>query len=541
MEDLLVGLIVFAPLLLFILIFFVTEILLIKQRENKESEIDWKGIQEEIETINKLNKVKESENTFEDQKETNSKPKVYKSNFTNKKSPIWPLASIEVPPNKEKEDNLEELLSIDNNTIAKKVFENKLEINRVYKKINIYKIFDVSKDQRGEKWRNGYCEHNNYFFIFANIKIPGVKYTSKDYKNIINEENELEWEAQNNSKISWESIQNLKKSNPYIFVRYIDFRSGIYKFIGVGECIEIKNTSPVYFRWKIHYLPYLNSNYISKTKKSISYKNVSSQYEQIKKKEKVEKEVKKVIDKTNLSISKSENKSKLLNKDALRKIFNEVVKNNFNIYNINENPFKIKSINNRNTKKSYWVFLKNISPAYFANPDVSRIQIANKPIFKKIQEQKELCIPIGYDSENKTFVIWNPKLFLERILNNENISIYSRFSEQANLTESYKDFKLTNDEKVFVVQSTFLSIFLINIMSYFEITDNALITKKNTSLSPLRKILTNKDIDEVNQILKNGKASKSKALSIIMDNNKNLTLSECHDLLKKQKSFLNIT
>lgn len=277
----------------------------------------------------------------------------------------------------------------------------------------------------------------------------------------------------------------------------------------------------------------------------IDWKGIQEKKEainKVKESEKVEKEVKKVIDKTNLSISKSENKSKLLNKDALRKIFNEVVKNNFNIYNINENPFKIKSINNRNTKKSYWVFLKNISPAYFANPDVSRIQIANKPIFKKIHEQKELCIPIGYDSENKTFVIWNPKLFLERILNNENISIYSRFSEQANLTESYKDFKLTNDEKVFVVQSTFLSIFLINIMSYFQIKEDD-VKKSDNHFLPKSENKLFKYLGDADDLLKS--VGFLKTVEMMYEKNKeneafkDFELTDWFDLITQYKDHKN--
>ena len=175
------------------------------------------------------------------------------------------------------------------------------------------------------------------------------------------------------------------------------------------------------------------------------------------------------------------------------------------IYNlisrINYHPFKIKFIHGKGDKESYWVFLKNISPAYFENPDVSRIQIANKPIFKKIHEQKELCIPVGYDSKSKNFVIWNPSSFLARVLSNDNISIYSRFSEQANLTEKLKEFRLTNDEKVFVVNSSFLSVFLRNIKTYFKINTNSSLLSSDQEL--LFKYLS--DVDDLlksNEVLK---------------------------------------
>ena len=83
------------------------------------------------------------------------------------------------------------------------------EINRVYRKSDIYKIFNVPKAQKGGKWRNGYCEHNNEFFIFANIGIPGKTDAGEyDYKNEINDDAEMDWEAQNGSKLSWASVQN---------------------------------------------------------------------------------------------------------------------------------------------------------------------------------------------------------------------------------------------------------------------------------------------------------------------------------------------
>tara|TARA_B100001059_G_scaffold77407_1_gene75122 strand:+ start:2150 stop:3952 length:1803 start_codon:yes stop_codon:yes gene_type:complete len=425
------------------------------------------------------------------------------------------------------------------NNVALK--EKLFEINRVYRKSDIYKIFNVPKVQQGGKWRNGYCEHNNEFFIFANIGIPGKTEAGEyNYKNKINDNDEMEWEAQNGSKLSWPTVQKLKKSNPYIFVRYKDFRSGIYKFIGVGDCMETKDTSPVYFKWRI--CDYKESNDIDKKNEFIEVISAVNQFKKIK-----DKKEKKPIERTTKKIPSTNNiaqkKANLLDKDSLKKIFYNLIKKNFNIYKRDENPFKIKYIHSKTLKISYWVFLKNISPAHLSNPDISRIQIENKPIFNEINEKKEICIPIGYDSINKVFIVWNPDLFLKRILNNKKISIYSRFSDQTNLIENFKEFDLTNDEKVFVVNSNFLPIFLKNIKTYFKINNNiseTLSKQSNTSLLPNSQKVLFKYLSDVDDLLKSNKVLEavSETFEKHKDNKdfKNFEFNDWFDLIIAYKN-----
>ena len=194
-------------------------------------------------------------------------------------------------------------------------------------------------------------------------------------------------------------------------------------------------------------------------------------------------------------------------------------------------------------KISYWVFLKNISPAHLSNPDISRIQIENKPIFNEINEKKEICIPIGYDSINKVFIVWNPDLFLKRILNNKKISIYSRFSDQTNLIENFKEFDLTNDEKVFVVNSNFLPIFLKNIKTYFKINNNiseTLSKQSNTSLLPNSQKVLFKYLSDVDDLLKSNKVLEavSETFEKHKDNKdfKNFEFNDWFDLIIAYKN-----
>ena len=400
-------------------------------------------------------------------------------------------------------------------TVEKEVLKEALfEINRVYRKTDIYKILNVPKGQRGGKWRNGYCEHNKDFFIFANIGIPGKTDVGVfDYKNMVSGD-KMEWEAQNGSKLSWPTVQKLISSNPYIFVRYKDFRSGSYKFIGVGECVETRDTTPVYFKWRICGYQKATVKPLKKLPKTESVlKQHQERIEKYGSDEVVEKPKEKktgTIKKKTLGVKKtSKKKEQLLDSQALRKIFNGFVKNNFNIYGGAENPFKIRYIHDETSKEFYWIFLKNISPAYFDNPDVSRIQVGNKHVFKEIQEERGMCIPVGYDSENKVFVVWSPDLFLERVVKNRNISIYSRFSEQSSLDGNFKEFLLKNDENVYVVKPSFISVFLKNIRSYF-VTDKFSNFKTVEKSSKSKKTSFGKNskfkhLSEVDDIIDSGK------------------------------------
>jgi len=81
------------------------------------------------------------------------------------------------------------------------------------------------------------------------------------------------------------------------------------------------------------------------------------------------------------------------------------------------NPFSISIYGNE-----FYVFLKNISPAYFANsPDITRVQLPFSDHFIKIQKDGKLFIILGYDAANDVFVS------LEGYLsNNEKILLFRR-------------------------------------------------------------------------------------------------------------------
>ena len=68
------------------------------------------------------------------------------------------------------------------------------------------------------------------------------------------------------------------------------------------------------------------------------------------------------------------------------------------------NPFIYK----REKFKCY-VFIKNISPAYYINyPDNSRVQLPTSDRFKDVINSNLDFLIIGYDLKNEVFVSWNP-------------------------------------------------------------------------------------------------------------------------------------
>ena len=68
------------------------------------------------------------------------------------------------------------------------------------------------------------------------------------------------------------------------------------------------------------------------------------------------------------------------------------------------NPFHIKL----NGKEMY-IYIKNLSSAYFSNTDVWRIQLPIRDDFEEIKGSPLDFVLLGYDGENDVYTAWNPK------------------------------------------------------------------------------------------------------------------------------------
>jgi hypothetical protein len=126
------------------------------------------------------------------------------------------------------------------------------------------------------------------------------------------------------------------------------------------------------------------------------------------------------------------------------------------------NPFLIKI-----GTKQYFVFLKNLSPAYFKNsPDVTRVQLPYSDHFSKIFKADIPFIILGYDVDTDTVVTWNPKKVKERLNAKSNVSLYARSSLQEQVKDNeFKFGYLSNGEKIVLFKRE-------NLINYFDASLN---------------------------------------------------------------------
>jgi hypothetical protein len=152
--------------------------------------------------------------------------------------------------------------------------------------------------------------------------------------------------------------------------------------------------------------------------------------------------------------------TKLFSKDLKLK-FIEPFKNETG-YTFGEgNPFLIKLKN-----KKYYIYLKNLTPAYFKNlPDITRVQLPYNENFKKILEEKTVFFILGYDFEADVFVTWNPSRIKERLNTRNNVSLYSRKSLQEKVKKTeFKIGELANSEKIVLFKRS-------NLINFFHEID----------------------------------------------------------------------
>lgn len=120
----------------------------------------------------------------------------------------------------------------------------------------------------------------------------------------------------------------------------------------------------------------------------------------------------------------------------------------------------------------FYVYIKNLSSAYFANPDVSRAQMTGVDVLLEIQKTDALFVLLGYDADNHVFAAWNPHVAKQRIGTASSPSLYSRFSWQKEAKEQrfFITRELKNEGRVILFPKDNLSLFLGNIDVFFPDT-----------------------------------------------------------------------
>lgn len=124
-------------------------------------------------------------------------------------------------------------------------------------------------------------------------------------------------------------------------------------------------------------------------------------------------------------------------------------------------------------KEQFYVYIKNISSAYFSDRDkTTRAQLPIKPEFKTIKESNIPFIFFGYDGINDVLVSWNFHIAKERLNVGKSVSFYSRIFYQSEVKDGeFLRRKLKNgDLPVFFKRSNLVEFFK-NINSFFSTND----------------------------------------------------------------------
>ena len=153
------------------------------------------------------------------------------------------------------------------------------------------------------------------------------------------------------------------------------------------------------------------------------------------------------------------------------------------------NPFHVEV-----NEKEYYIYIKNLSPAYFQNPDVWRVQLPIREEFDQIKETDVPFILLGYDADNDVYTTWNPTWTKQRLNVAESVSFYSRLSlqEEVNTTKEFKRLTLNNDGEVVAFPRESLRLFFATFKGLFQGSGNyvAMGSKKRTEANEAYKIFT---------------------------------------------------
>ncbi len=154
------------------------------------------------------------------------------------------------------------------------------------------------------------------------------------------------------------------------------------------------------------------------------------------------------------------------NNKKLIKLTDEVLSENESYRRDNdESPFKIHL-----GDKTLWIYVKNLSSAYFDNKDITRAQLPRMKIFDEIKKSDIDILFLGYDHENDVYATWNPCIIKQRLNDAKYVSLYSRKEAQIYAKESngFVFKKLNNDLEVCVFPRQMLCEYIMNHDQYFE-------------------------------------------------------------------------
>lgn len=132
----------------------------------------------------------------------------------------------------------------------------------------------------------------------------------------------------------------------------------------------------------------------------------------------------------------------------------------------------------------FYVYLKNLSPAYFSNENIWRAQMTSRDSLESIKDTNALFVLLGYDAECDVYATWNPHFIKQRIGTSSSPSLYSRKNLQCEAANSNTFIRqqLSNDGEVLIFPRNKIVEFMTNIESFFPDTSDyvAMGSKKRT-------------------------------------------------------------
>lgn len=117
-----------------------------------------------------------------------------------------------------------------------------LKQGNLYTKKDLYLVFNVPEEKQKGAWNIGYRIYENYFFIFANIGIPGR--TGHDYNNEWIG-GALNWYGQTKSNIRQTQIIKLLSGNYEILVFTRTNDRDPFLYHGKGIITKVEDTTPI--------------------------------------------------------------------------------------------------------------------------------------------------------------------------------------------------------------------------------------------------------------------------------------------------------
>lgn len=195
------------------------------------------------------------------------------------------------------------------------------------------------------------------------------------------------------------------------------------------------------------------------------------------------------------------------------------------------NPFLIKI----GTDK-YFVFLKNLSPAYFKkSPDVTRVQLPYSEHFSKIFKADIPFIILGYDVDTDTVVAWNPTKVIERLNAKSNVSLYSRSSLQENVKDyEFRFGYLSNGERIILFKRENLTNFFDIVFELFKENAEPKTTEPKQPVT-LTEITDKELLQIIKPLLKKNKVLQAveETSKYYENKHKNMTFRDWHKLVSE--------